>query len=162
MPMDVEHLIPEARGGETTEENLWLACPRCNAHKADRVAATDPNTGDIVRLFDPRRQKWGDHFLWTDDGIRKGGRTPTGRATVVALHLNRPMLVAARQAWVLVGWHPPAADVAAPPADKGATQEMTDGLARSSRARGWAVIEDARRNTKHETRDRPFSRRVRV
>ena len=123
MPMDVEHLIPEARGGETTEENLWLACPLCNAHKADRIAATDPNTGEIVRLFDPRRQKWGDHFLWTDGGIRIAGHTPTGRATVVALHLNRPMLVAARQAWVLVGWHPPAGHMAAPPAAKGATQE---------------------------------------
>jgi hypothetical protein len=105
--MELDHLIPEALGGLTVEENLWLACSLCNNHKADRIAAADPATGELVRLFDPRRQTWSEHFVWTSEGERIAGRTPAGRATVLALNMNRPSLVRARQAWVSVGWHPP-------------------------------------------------------
>jgi hypothetical protein len=79
----------------------------CNDHKSNRIAATDPESKVVVRLFDPRRQVWADHFAWNDQGDQIVGLTPTGRATVVALHLNRPSLVQARQLWILVGWHPP-------------------------------------------------------
>lgn len=109
-PMELDHLIPESLGGTTEEDNLWLACSLCNDHKHDRIAALDPVTGEIIRLFDPRRQDWNEHFTWTDEGVRILGHTPTGRATVIALHLNRPALVRARQAWVSVGWHPPTDD----------------------------------------------------
>jgi hypothetical protein len=106
-PMEMDHLIPEALGGLTEEDNLWLACSLCNDHKGDRIAAPDPVTGELVRLFDPRHQVWSDHFHWTAEGDRIVGLTPTGRATVALLNLNRPALVRARQAWVMVGWHPP-------------------------------------------------------
>jgi len=106
-PMEIDHIIPESLGGLTQEENLWLACSLCNDHKADRVTALDPVTGEIVRLFDPRHQIWSEHFRWTEVGDRVVGLTPTGRATVAALNLNRPSLVRARQLWAAVGWHPP-------------------------------------------------------
>lgn len=106
-PMELEHLIPESLGGRTEEENLWLACPRCNAHKADRIMARDPQSGRVVRLFNPRRQVWKRHFQWSSGGDRVIALTPTGRATIAALQLNRAVLVAARKAWVAVGWHPP-------------------------------------------------------
>jgi hypothetical protein len=106
-PMEIDHIIPQSLGGPTEEENLWLACSLCNDHKSDRIAALDPLTGTIVRLFDPRHQVWREHFAWTAEGDRLVGVTPTGRATIAALHLNRPSLVKGRQAWVSVGWHPP-------------------------------------------------------
>ena len=106
-PMEIDHIIPQSLGGPTEEDNLWLACSLCNDHKADRIAALDPLTGEITRLFDPRRQIWREHFAWTEEGDRIVGLTSVGRATVVALNLNRPSLVKARQAWVTVGWHPP-------------------------------------------------------
>lgn len=106
-PMELEHIVPESLGGKTEEPNLWLACPRCNAHKADRIAAADPHSGRVVRLFNPRRQIWSSHFEWSDSGDVIVGKTPTGRATVAALQLNRAALVAARRAWITVGWHPP-------------------------------------------------------
>jgi hypothetical protein len=106
-PMEVDHLIPEALGGQTEEANLWLACSLYNDHKSGRTTAADAATGEVVRLFDPRRQVWGEHFRWTGEGDRIVGLTPTGRATVVALNMNRVSLVKARQAWVRVGWHPP-------------------------------------------------------
>ncbi len=34
--MEIDHLVPESRGGPTEEENLWLACPICNGFKSDR------------------------------------------------------------------------------------------------------------------------------
>jgi hypothetical protein len=60
-----------------------------------------------VRLFNPRRQRWLEHFTWTPEGDLVIGLTPTGRATIVALQLNRPTLVRARRLWVVAGWHPP-------------------------------------------------------
>ncbi len=106
--MELDHLTPAALGGDTVEDNLWLACSACNNHKNDRIAAPDPETGAPVPLFNPRRQVWAEHFAWAHGGIRVTGLTPTGRATVAALQLNRLVLVAARQRWVAVGWHPPA------------------------------------------------------
>lgn len=107
LSMEIEHLLPQALGGPTLEENLWLACPACNAFKGHRISARDPESGETVRLFNPRDQSWGDHFLWIDSGARIVGKSAIGRATVLALHLNRPLLVAARRAWIKAGWHPP-------------------------------------------------------
>ena len=107
IPLDIDHIIPISLGGPTIEENLWMACSRCNGHKGDRVAARDPASGEMVPLFNPRTQTWKEHFAWTDAGARIAGKTATGRATVVALRLNRSPLVDARRAWVSVGWHPP-------------------------------------------------------
>jgi hypothetical protein len=90
-PMEVDHIIPESLGGQTEEANLWLACSLCNDHKNDRIAALDPETGEYVRLFDPRRQQWHEHFMWSVNGEQILGLTATGRATAVALQLNRPL-----------------------------------------------------------------------
>ena len=106
-PLEIDHLLPESLGGLTEETNLWLACSLCNDHKGNRVAAVDPLSGIKVQLFNPRRHKWNAHFSWNESGDRIVGSTAIGRATVVALNLNRPTLVQARRAWVLVGWHPP-------------------------------------------------------
>jgi hypothetical protein len=106
-PMEIDHIIPESLGGPTVRENLWLACSMCNDHKGNRIAAPDPLTDAVVRLFDPRRQVWNEHFGWSPEGDMVIGKTTTGRATVVALRLNRVELVEARRAWVIVGWHPP-------------------------------------------------------
>ncbi|HEU5369472.1 MAG TPA: HNH endonuclease [Ktedonobacterales bacterium] len=107
MPMDVEHIFSEALGGQTEEENLWLACSMCNDHKGNRVTEIDPLTGETVQLFNPRRQRWHDHFAWASGGEQIIGLTPVGRATVIALKLNRALLVKARRVWMRGGVHPP-------------------------------------------------------
>jgi 5-methylcytosine-specific restriction endonuclease McrA len=45
IPLVVDHLIPEALGGLTEEDNLWLACSPCNLYKSDRVAARSAEWG---------------------------------------------------------------------------------------------------------------------
>lgn len=107
MPLEVDHLIPRSRGGPTREDNLWLACSYCNDYKGTKTVAEDPKSGRVVRLFNPRKDIWEEHFVWTELGIRIAGKTAVGRATVAALQLNRPHLVRARRVWVRVGWHPP-------------------------------------------------------
>ena len=79
----------------------------CNDYKGDRIEATDPLTGEVTRLFDPRHQRWSEHFTWTTPGDEIVGLTAMGRATVVALRLNRPFLAQARRIWVRIGEHPP-------------------------------------------------------
>jgi hypothetical protein len=95
-PLVIDHLIPKAFGGATEDANLWLACSQCNLHKGDRISARDPVTSEWVPLFNPRYQRWHEHFRWTETGDEVFGLTEVGRATVVALALNRPLLVRAR------------------------------------------------------------------
>lgn len=106
--LEIEHIIPLAKGGTDKESNLWLACPICNSHKSDKISAIDPDTNATVSLFNPRTDSWWVHFEWAEDGLRILGRTPIGRATVIALHLSDdPDALAVRSYWVLAGWHPP-------------------------------------------------------
>lgn len=107
----IDHIIPEVVGGETTFENLCLACHACNEFKGAQFTAIDPTTEDIVTLFHPRHHRWRDHFRWSSDSSHIIGLTATGRATVVALNMNHPDIVRARRRWSSVGWHPPQADL---------------------------------------------------
>jgi hypothetical protein len=105
--LEIEHLHPRSRGGSDGEENLWLACRLCNNFKSDHIDGIDVETSLTIRLFDPRRDRWWDHFSWSEDGIHVIGRTPMGRVTVACLHMNNSIALAVRGAWVSVGWHPP-------------------------------------------------------
>ncbi len=105
--LEIDHILPEAQGGTSDEENLCLACPMCNSHKADKCEALDPESGRMVRLFNPRQDAWDEHFEWGEAGTLIYGRTFIGRATVAALQMNHPDIVTTRRLWVEAGWHPP-------------------------------------------------------
>ncbi len=103
-----EHVIPRHSSGETALDNLALACQGCNSHKYTKAEARDPVSNNIVPLYHPRHQRWRDHFAWSDDFTLIVGLTPTGRATIQALHLNREELVNLRRVLYAMGEHPPA------------------------------------------------------
>jgi hypothetical protein len=105
--MQIDHIIPEADGGTTNADNLCLACVGCNGYKLNFQTGHDPETGAEVQLFNPRTQDWSQHFGWCDDGLRLVGHTPTGRATIDRLRINRDAMISARRRWVEAGWHPP-------------------------------------------------------
>lgn len=105
--MQIDHILPESAGGDSTLDNLCLACIGCNGFKLNFQQAIDPQTGQDVDLFNPRLQKWGDHFQWRDDGLEILGLTPTGRATIIRLRMNRDAVIESRRRWVEAGWHPP-------------------------------------------------------
>lgn len=101
----IEHVIPQYRGGRSTLENLALACPGCNLHKASRITAINPTTGEAVRLFHPILDLWPEHFRF--DGYQIEGLTDMGRATVEALNLNHPRRQRIREVEEAFGLHPP-------------------------------------------------------
>jgi hypothetical protein len=82
----VEHVIAKQHGGDDLTENLALACDRCNFHKGPNLTSLDPQTGQTVLLFHPRRDAWDEHFRF--EGAFIEGRTPTGRSTVQLLQMN--------------------------------------------------------------------------
>ena len=107
LPCEIDHVIPQAKGGLTTADNLCLACSSCNGHKQAVTHALDSDSGQETALFHPRQQHWSEHFAWSADGTTIIGVTPTGRATIAALQLNHPLIVAARFIWVGACLHPP-------------------------------------------------------
>ena len=102
----VDHIQPSAADGTTTAGNLALACVTCSLRKAARTEARDPQARKLVPLFHPRRDRWSEHFRWTR-GWRLVGQTPKGRATIAALGMNRPAIVAIRCALAALGRFPP-------------------------------------------------------
>jgi hypothetical protein len=105
--LEIEHIVPRAKGGSDNPDNLWLACRLCNGFKGTQTEGLDPETGQRLGLFDPRRQQWRDHFEWSADGTRILGRTSCGRATVIAMQLNNVIAVMVRREWAAAGWRPP-------------------------------------------------------
>lgn len=101
----IDHVIAENHGGPSTSDNLCIACFPCNNHKGTNIAGIDPETGEIVRLFHPRTDRWEEHFEWDGPALR--GKTPIGRATIQVLAINHPDAVAVREALILEGVFPP-------------------------------------------------------
>lgn len=81
-----EHIRPRRHGGTDEIENLAWACARCNERKGTHLAAEDPDTGSLERLFNPRLDRWEEHIDLL--GVRVLGRSALGRATVWLLELN--------------------------------------------------------------------------
>jgi hypothetical protein len=102
-----DHIIPVALGGKTIFLNLAYSCGSCNSYKNQKTADVDEVSKVEVALFHPRLQKWSDHFEWSDDFKYVKGITPTGRATVKGLRLNRQEVVNFRGVLILAQEHPP-------------------------------------------------------
>jgi len=101
----IDHIIAQQHQGKTSFENLALAYFPCNNHKGPNLSGIDPVSGKMVRLFNPRRDQWKNHFRW--DGPRLVGKTAIGRATVEVLAINHPNYVAARVELINEGVFPP-------------------------------------------------------
>ncbi|MDZ7363375.1 MAG: HNH endonuclease [candidate division KSB1 bacterium] len=103
---EIDHIVPRLQRGKTLIDNLCLCCPSCNRHKSVRAQAVDPTTGAETPLFHPTHDHWPEHFAWSDDGARILGLTPTGRATIEALKMNRSQMLELRRYWLANGNHP--------------------------------------------------------
>jgi HNH endonuclease len=103
-----DHIIPKSKSGTSTLDNLARVCDGCNNAKASKTEGIDPVSNRSVPLFHPRKDKWAEHFMWSNDSLIITGISPAGRATVETLQLNRTPLVNLRRALFLAGVHPPA------------------------------------------------------
>ena len=96
---EVEHIIPLSQGGETTLENLALACRSCNVFKSDYLNGIDENNLEVKRLFNPRMDFWKDHFFVDLKDFTIVGLSELGRGTINRLRLNNPLQIQARRQW---------------------------------------------------------------
>lgn len=98
---EVDHIISQKHGGSTESENLALSCALCNKRKGSDIASLDEETGDIVALYHPRRERWLDHFQLADSHIIP--LTPMGRVTVRLLQLNSLNRIEERELLIAAG-----------------------------------------------------------
>jgi hypothetical protein len=99
-----DHIIPRQHDGETTRENLALACARCNRYKGYNIGSFDPETGALVPFFNPRLHEWSAHFR-LEGGIIQP-LTAEGRVTAKMLHFNDPERVEERERLIEVELYP--------------------------------------------------------
>ncbi len=99
-----DHIIPKQHEGQTTADNLALACARCNRYKGYNVGSFDPASGQLVPFFHPRRQTWAEHFYL--DGAIIQPLTPEGRVTAKMLHFNDAERIEERLRLIEVGLYP--------------------------------------------------------
>ncbi len=94
LPFQVDHVIAEKHGGQTRLDNLAFSCLHCNSFKGPNIAGRDTATSETVRLFDPRSDRWSDHFQW--DGPVLCAITAIARVTIAVLRINLPYRVTVR------------------------------------------------------------------
>lgn len=99
-----DHITPRKHGGGDSDDNLAWSCFHCNRSKGSEVGALDSETGQLVPLFNPRRQTWADHFVLEGAIIRP--LTAVGRVTVLVLQLNRSGRVEVREILRQAGLYP--------------------------------------------------------
>jgi hypothetical protein len=91
----IEHILAKQHRGVDAPHNRCWSCHRCNLRKGPNLSGRDPLTGKVVRLFNPRRQRWNRHFEWR--GVVLVGLTATGRATIAVLDINHPQRIQLRR-----------------------------------------------------------------
>ena len=102
LPFEVDHIIAQQHGGKAHLNNLCLARPRCNRSKGPNIASVE--SGEVVLLFNPRRDRWEVHFAWR--GPRLRGLTPVGRVTIHVLGINHPLALRMRRELIAEGKFP--------------------------------------------------------
>jgi hypothetical protein len=91
----VDHIISLKHGGETTSENLAYACMFCNLNKGTDLGSIIWRTGELVRFFNPRRDRWKDHFEFDNALIQT--LTDIGEVTARIFQFNDPERILERQ-----------------------------------------------------------------
>lgn len=104
LPHEPDHVIAVQHGGESVLENRAYTCFCCNRLKGPNLSSIDPQSGEIVRLFNPRADTWRQHFRWEEAKIIP--LTDVGRATVTLLRLNEPERVTMRALLFRAGRYP--------------------------------------------------------
>jgi hypothetical protein len=102
-PFEVEHIYPQALGGETNEENLALSCRSCNIYKSDRISIIDEETKTEIRFFNPRLDIWTEHFIFQKDSGEISAATEIGEVTIDCLKINSRAQIEARKRWTKLG-----------------------------------------------------------
>ena len=104
-PFHLDHVIAGQHAGSDDPGNLAWACQRCNLCKGTNLSAMDPDSAQVVRLFNLRADEWNQQFKIESE--RLVGVTPTGRATVWLLRINSAERRELRMELMALGRWPP-------------------------------------------------------
>jgi hypothetical protein len=102
----VDHVIAEKHGGPTIADNLAIACAVCNRAKGSDIASIVPGLQAIVRLFNPRADRWAEHFRFDERSLRTEGISDIGAATAALLGFNEVERILERQWLAQIGHLP--------------------------------------------------------
>ncbi len=100
---EVDHIVSRQHGGETTADNLAYACMICNRFKGANISSVDAS-GTMKPLFNPRSERWEEHFRLTGAVVEP--LTGTGEATARLLRLNAAERVVERNLLQRLGRYP--------------------------------------------------------
>lgn len=103
----VDHIISEKHGGQTETDNLAYACAFCNRAKGSDIGSIIPGSGTLIRFFNPRTDRWFEHFALHEIMIIP--LSPIGEVTARILNFNDSERLLERQNLRALGRYPSAA-----------------------------------------------------
>jgi HNH endonuclease len=107
---EVDHIISLKHGGPTEADNLAYSCAFCNRQKGSDIGSIERRTGEFSRFFNPRIDRWGEHFRLQGAIIQP--QSAIGEATSRILGFNHSDRLLERQTLIAVGRYPAASALA--------------------------------------------------
>ncbi|MCF8247160.1 MAG: HNH endonuclease [Saprospiraceae bacterium] len=99
-----DHILSRKHGGKTTLQNLAFACPACNNCKGTDFGTVLRDEEIIIRIFNPRKQGWFEHFEVLEGEII--AKSEVGEATIKILKLNEISRILERLDLIAAGIYP--------------------------------------------------------
>ena len=100
---EVDHIISLKHGGSSEADNLAYACALCNRSKGSDVGSIS-TTGEFSRFFNPRTDRWGEHFRLEQAVIRP--LTAVGEVSARILEFNNSARLHEREEMIRFGKYP--------------------------------------------------------
>jgi hypothetical protein len=100
----VDHIISEKHGGASVFDNLAYACASCNQAKGSDIGSLATDSDELTRFFNPRVDRWSEHFRFKDFSIV--GTSRIGDATARILGFNSKPRIAERRLLYRFGRNP--------------------------------------------------------
>jgi len=100
---EVDHIISLKHGGSSEPDNLAYACALCNRSKGSYIGSIS-TTGEFSRFFNPRTDRWSEHFLLGHAFIRP--LTTVGEVTAHILEFNNSARLHEREEMIRFGKYP--------------------------------------------------------
>jgi len=101
---EVDHIISLKHGGLTEADNLAYACVFYNRHKGTDIGSILSGSGEFIRFFNPRKDRWLQHFRLVRAVIQP--LTAIGEVTAPILGFNNSDRLLEREALIAVGRYP--------------------------------------------------------
>lgn len=92
----LDHIISIKHGGNSDDSNLAYSCSICNQNKGTNLGTLLPPSKRLIRLFNPRIDKWNSHFEIDRNGFINS-KSKIGEATIKVLDLNSADRIILRQ-----------------------------------------------------------------